>query len=434
MLNLLIVAAIFLAILLGYKTKINTGFFAILFAYFIGGFGLGLKPSEVIKMWPIAIFFQIFSVTLFYNVAILNGTLKKLANWLIYPFRSYPIILPFIIYLIAAVISSFGAGAFSVIAFFAPIALLLCDMAGIDKLIGAIAVNYGAIGGANLVTSVQGIVFKGLMEQCGYAEQAFQYTGVIFIVGLLHPLLLLSLLLFWQKKTVKHIGAGLEKPQSFSAKEKQTLSLIAVMLLLILLVPFVHMFFPENGFMKTVSSKIDVSFIAVIFAIIALMLNLADQKSLIAKVPWNTLVMIGGVGILVQVAVKAGTIDLLASWVSGSIPSICVPLFLSLLGCFMSFFSSTIGVVTPALFPTIPVISAATGWSPMILFAAIVIGAQSSAISPFSSNGSIILGTCSSEQDRNSLFGRMIFEGVPKCFCSAAFACIVMCLVGKWFI
>lgn len=36
MLNLLIVGAIFLAIVLGYRSKINTGFFAIMFAYFIG--------------------------------------------------------------------------------------------------------------------------------------------------------------------------------------------------------------------------------------------------------------------------------------------------------------------------------------------------------------------------------------------------------------
>lgn len=431
MLNLLIVGAIFLAIVLGYRSKINTGFFAIMFAYFIGCFGLGLKPSEVIKMWPIAIFFQIFSVTLFYNVAVLNGTLKKLADRLIYPFREYPIVLPFIVYFIAALISSFGAGAFSVIAFFAPIALILCDMAGIDKLIGAIAVNYGAIGGANLVTSVQGLVFKGLMEQAGYVEQSFQYTGVIFIAGLVHPLILLAVLLFMQRRSIKHMSGKMEKPEPFSKKEKQTLSLIAIMLVLILVVPFVHMFFPENQTMSFISSKIDVSFIAVIFAIIALGLNLADQKSLIAKVPWNTLVMIGGVGMLVQVAVKAGTVDMLASWVSSSIPVICVPLFLCLLGCFMSFFSSTIGVVTPALFPTIPAISAATGWSPMVLFTVIVIGAQASAISPFSSNGSIILGTCSSEQDRNSLFGRMIFEAVPKCFCSAAIACIVLCLLNR---
>ena len=33
-----IIAAIALAVFLGYKTKINTGFFCIVFAYFIGWF------------------------------------------------------------------------------------------------------------------------------------------------------------------------------------------------------------------------------------------------------------------------------------------------------------------------------------------------------------------------------------------------------------
>lgn len=79
MINLIIVLAIILAIALGYKTKINTGLFGMVFAYLIGTFMMGLKPGDVIKMWPISIFFVIFSISLFYNFAIGNGTLEKLA-------------------------------------------------------------------------------------------------------------------------------------------------------------------------------------------------------------------------------------------------------------------------------------------------------------------------------------------------------------------
>lgn len=43
-----IIAAIALAVFLGYKTKINTGFFCIVFAYFIGCFWLDLKPKALI--------------------------------------------------------------------------------------------------------------------------------------------------------------------------------------------------------------------------------------------------------------------------------------------------------------------------------------------------------------------------------------------------
>ena len=74
MMSLIVVTAIVVSIALGYRTKINTGFFAIAFAYIIGCFVLDIKASDVVKMWPISIFFVIFSVSLFYNFALVNGT------------------------------------------------------------------------------------------------------------------------------------------------------------------------------------------------------------------------------------------------------------------------------------------------------------------------------------------------------------------------
>ena len=40
MLSAILVASIAVAVILGYKTKINTGFFCIAFAYLIGCFGM----------------------------------------------------------------------------------------------------------------------------------------------------------------------------------------------------------------------------------------------------------------------------------------------------------------------------------------------------------------------------------------------------------
>lgn len=59
--TLLILMALALSIGLGYITKINIGFFTIVFAYLIGCFGMGLKPAEVIELWPVKIFFIILS-------------------------------------------------------------------------------------------------------------------------------------------------------------------------------------------------------------------------------------------------------------------------------------------------------------------------------------------------------------------------------------
>ena len=79
-----IIAAIALAVFLGYKTKINTGFFCIVFAYFIGCFWLDLKPKALIAFWPTNTMFVIISVSLFYNVAAANGTLEKISRSLLY--------------------------------------------------------------------------------------------------------------------------------------------------------------------------------------------------------------------------------------------------------------------------------------------------------------------------------------------------------------
>lgn len=89
MMSLLVVAAIVVAVALGYKTKINIGLFAIAFAYLIGAFGMGLSPSEIIAMWPLKIFFVILSVCLFYSFATVNGTLEKLAEHLIHHCRCH---------------------------------------------------------------------------------------------------------------------------------------------------------------------------------------------------------------------------------------------------------------------------------------------------------------------------------------------------------
>ena len=156
---------------------------------------------------------------------------------------------------------------------------------------------------------------------------------------------------------------------------------------------------------------------------------MADEKEAIAKVPWNTIIMICGVGMLISIAIKAGTIDLLASWASGNLPVWIIPLAFSLIGAIMSFFSSTLGVVCPALFPIVPVIAEGTGINPLILFTAIVIGAQSSAISPFSSGGSLILGSCTEEEERENMFSRLLFIAVPISVLSATLYNFVLGLI-----
>ncbi|MBE9640313.1 SLC13 family permease [Salipiger mangrovisoli] len=419
--SLITVLAIVLAIILGYKTRINIGLFAIAFAYLIGAFLMGLKPSEIVAMWPLKIFFVIFSVCLFYSFAMVNGTLEKLAGHLLYLCRGAPWLLPYAVFMTATVIAGMGAGYYTVLAFMAPITLLLCRRTGMDLILGGMAVNYGALGGANFMSSQSGIIFRGLMANAGIdANAAFVNSVAIFLATFLLPIVVITLMLF---VTGKHRGlqADLEidRPEPLDPKQRQTLWLTLAMMAIVLAAPLAHLALPGNETAAFINSKIDIGLIASVFSVIALLLKLGDERKAIASLPWPTLIMICGMGMLISVAIKAGTIDQLAAWIGGTIPPVLVPLSFGVVAAIMSLFASTLGVVTPALFPMVPALATQLGLSPMLMFTAIVVGAQATSISPFSSGGSLILGSAPDAELRHSLFTRLLLRAAPIGFVAA---------------
>ncbi|MGQ7244067.1 SLC13 family permease [Salinicola sp. V024] len=422
MMSLLVVGAIIVSIILGYRTRINIGLFAIAFAYLIGCFGLGLSPKEVITMWPLKIFFIIFSVCLFYSFAIVNGTLEKLAEHLMYRCRHFPHLLPFAIFLAAVVISALGAGYYTVLAFMAPITLLLCSRTGLNLIVGAMAVNYGALAGANFVSSQSGIIFRTLMTNSGISDnQAFINSFGIFASTMIVPIVVLAgLILFSRKRGTAMVSlAHVERPSPLSPDQRSTLILTLVMMATVLLPPITSLILPDNTAVTFVNSKVDIGLIASVFSVIALLMKLGDERKAIASLPWGTVIMICGVGMLISVAIKAGTIDLLGSWIGTNIPPALIPVAFGIVAAFMSLFASTLGVVTPALFPLVPSLAGTLSIDPMIIFIAIVVGAQATSISPFSSGGSLILGSCPTDEARSGLLPKLLFRAAPLGFIAA---------------
>ena len=115
------VISLVLALALGFFTKVNTGYYALVLAFFNGVFIYGLAIKKVAAMWPIYMFLMLLIVTLFYGFAISNGTLLKVSEKLIYMSRNYPAVLPIVLFLICAIFAGTGAGAPAVFAFLSPL-------------------------------------------------------------------------------------------------------------------------------------------------------------------------------------------------------------------------------------------------------------------------------------------------------------------------
>ena len=90
---ILFLVAMVLSIYFGNKFD-AIGLISMSFAYLIGVFGLGLKTSVVVGMFPAKILFTIIGICWLFGYANENGTLRQITLILVYRFRRFPSILP----------------------------------------------------------------------------------------------------------------------------------------------------------------------------------------------------------------------------------------------------------------------------------------------------------------------------------------------------
>ena len=410
---LLIILVIALSIGLGEKFNVNTGFLAAVFAYLIGCFVLGMKTSEVLATWPTKLMMVIFAIGLFFNFAVCNGTLNKIAGLILYRFRNQQVILPLVLYFVTALVSGMGAAFFTSVAVMGAIAMALCNESKMNRMIAAMSVTFGALSGANFMVSAHGVLFNGLLSETEVAAQAAEITQDIFIVSFIYPIIVIAAMIFFDRKNADASALNIEKPEPFTHKQKVNLVLIILMMAIALIFPILGQFI-DNEQVVYLASHVDVSFLALIFAVIAYFLKLApDPKEVMAKVPWDTIWLVGGVGMLIDVAVEAGAIDMLASLIT-MIPAPLVAVCVCVIAGIMSIFSSTLGVVAPLMFPMIAGICAASGLSAPLIGVSIIIGSQSTSVAPFSTGGALILGSSDLEgEEQNKFYNDLLFKATP---------------------
>lgn len=438
MTNIYFAIAIILAIGISYKTKINTGLLAIAFAYIIGVYDLKLSPDAVIALWPVSIFFTIFAVTLFFSVAIENGTLEKISERFLHRSRGATWGLAFVFLLTAIVISGLGAGFYAVMVFLCPAALLISTQVKIEPLVAGLAVVVGAQAGSNFMSSLNGIIYRGLFEKIGFSSgRAFTFSFAIFIAYLVLVILVIGgLTLFFRRRAHAQSGTAHQKgyvatsdPEPFDMKQRMTLWLIGLFLLLALVPSIIHVLGPSLSWAAKLNNDMDVPLLTVVLTVVAMLIGVVDRRAVINRIPWNILIMITGVGMLIQVAVTAGTINDIAHWLStGAVPTFLIPLLLALAAAVITSFGSFIGITAPALFPIIPVVAHMTGLSPELLFICTTISGLSMAISPYSEGGAMVL-SFSPKEAEDAMYGKELKIGLPAMGLSALVATVILTAV-----
>jgi len=210
----------------------------------------------------------------------------------------------------------------------------------------------------------------------------------------------------------------MEKPVPFNDTQKKSLAIVLIALI-ILLVPNIINEFAPNPVTRFIAGNIGIQLVCLVGAILFTVLKLANPAEVFrSRIPWNSIITISGMAILVALAGQLGLVEELGAWVGESVPGMWMPLMLVFIAALLSYVVAYSSVIYPLLAPMVGALSAVPGISPIILALYIMVGANCSSFSPVSTGGSMsLLGASDEQRDRitNKQF-RWAFYFLA-CFC-----------------
>lgn len=394
------------SIWISYRRKLNIGVLAAAFAYGIGCFYMNLSVGDLTGMISVNTLFSIIGITFFYGIAIENGTMELLTHKILYHMRNRVPLMPLALLGMAFLISGAGLGAGPTVALTGPLAMKISSMCGISLLIAILAISVGASCGSNLPWSQGGVVIENILKTLEGGDAAACMNAAVLHTLSANLIALFLVTLFLGRKTARTLDFEAARP--FNRIQVKTLMLMAAVVFL-MVVPKLAANQLKNGWLIQAARYCDVGFVSLLGAAAASAANLADQKTVIQKrIPWNVIMMIGGISIMTGVLKAAGAIEALASFITNTIPHFLIPAALCLGAAVMSLFSGATTVVVPTLFTVVPGIADTFPNEAGLFYAAVLLGACMGGICPFSNGGSMLLGACEDPDARERLTYHML--------------------------
>jgi len=392
---LLSIIAFAVAILLSCFTPINVGLISIAFAFLVGVLFGGMKVTEVASGFPSSLFLVLVGVTLLFAQAKVNGTLDQIAKRSVRLARGNPGVIPLVFFFLAMTIASIGPGNIAAVAMLAPIAMSIAGEAGISAFLMTVMVATGANCGALSPFAPTGIIANGQLARIGitgaewptfinnFVAEATVGIGGYFVLG--------------GTKLLARGGTSSAEADTepWNWRQKLTLALIACWILSVF-------FF-----------NVDVGMGAFIAAAVLTLSRAADEELAVKSIPWNTIIMVGGVTVLISILEKTGGMDLFTGLLTRfSTPDTITGVIAFVTGV-ISVYSSSSGVVLPAFLPTIPgIIENLGGGDPMAIAASIIVGSHLVDVSPLSTLGALCIAAAPVQENRTQLFNKLLLWGL----------------------
>lgn len=400
---------------------INIGILGFIGAFVVGAFLLGYDDKEILAEFPSSIVLTIIGVTYFFGMAKKNGTIDLLVHTCIRSVRGRVTIVPWVFFFCASVLTALGTFSPAAVALITPAAMSFAARTRMSPLVMGIMTINGAHAGAFSPISVSGVLVRDIVESSGLTIAPWTLFFASYGINLLLSVLtVIGYAVLARMRNLEFTATGSsddfdfdggESPrrtpvagpgaapfggssggtgtqvlvrtprteivteparQPVTAVQKLTLVLIAAVLVLVLVL---HM---------------PISFVAIAAGAILAFTDLSKQSEAIAGISWSTVLLVAGMVTYVSLMEEIGTLDHLAEMAI----TIGAPLLVAVVLCYVigvtSAFASSTALLTAVIPLALPLLQ--TGALPVVgVVAALAISATVVDVSPFSTNGALVL-------------------------------------------
>lgn len=393
--------------------SINMGALAFAAAFAVGELAADLDADGIFAGFPGDLFVVLVGVTYLFAIARANGTTDWLVHASIRLVRGRIALIPWVMFVLTGALTAIGAVSPAAVAIVAPIALSFAAQYGISPLLMGAMVVHGAQGGGFSPISIYGSIVNGIVER----ENLPGNEVALFLASLVVNLVIAGIVfvLFGglklggrdNGKSTEGDGTEEAKSAGNDASSRLDPAKIATLASLVALVVAVL------GF------DLDAGLSAITLAVILSAFWPESSRKAVGEIAWSTVLLICGVLTYVGVLEEMGTID----WAGEGVSDIGVPLLAAVLLCYIgaliSAFASSVGIMG-ALIPLAVPFLAQGEIGAVGMIAALAVSATVVDVSPFSTNGALVLAAAP-DVDRERFFRQlMVYGGIVVAVVPAA--------------
>lgn len=387
--------------------SINMGALAFAAAFGVGELVADLDADKIFAGFPGDLFVVLVGVTYLFAIARSNGTTDWLVHASIRLVRGRVVLIPWVMFVLTGALTAIGAVSPAAVAIVAPIALSFAARYAISPLLMGAMVVHGAQGGGFSPISIYGTIVNGIVER----ENLPGSEITLFLASLVVNIVIAAVVfvLFGGLKLAKADaladGSGTaEGPDDAddthatdAAAARLTPARIATLAALVALVVAVLAF------------DLDAGLTSITLAVLLAACWPEDSRNAVSQIAWSTVLLICGVLTYVGVLDQMGTIH----WAGEGVSDIGVPLLSAVLLCYIgalvSAFASSVGIMG-ALIPLAVPFLAQGEIGAIGMVAALAVSATVVDVSPFSTNGTLVLAAAPGV-DRERFFRQLMVYG-----------------------